>query len=84
MEALRAYLKRLEPSAQRTFADKCGTTIGYLRKKISLSNTSKKPQRLGEHIVIAMERESCGEIRCEQMRPDVDWSVLRSSKKSRK
>jgi len=71
MEILRTYLKTKTPAEQVGFAVRCGTTIGYLRKCLSTG------QRIGESIVIAMERESAGKITCEAMRPDVDWRVLR-------
>ena len=73
MEELRAYLKSLSPTEQSSFAARCGTTLGYLRKALS-----KKP-RLGEVIVIALERESGGKVTCEGLRPDVDWAYLRGS-----
>lgn len=76
MEELRAYLKSLSPTEQARFAERCGTTLGYLRKALS-----KKP-RLGELIVIALERESGGKVTCEGLRPDVDWAYLRSSRHS--
>lgn len=73
MEALREYLNSLSTVDQKDFADRCGTSIGYLRKALSAE------QRIGEAIVIALERESAGKIRCEQLRPDVDWAYLRGT-----
>lgn len=73
MEELRTYLKSLSPAEQERFAKRCGTTLGYLRKSLST-----KP-RLGEVIVIALERESGGKVTCEGIRPDVDWAYLRGS-----
>lgn len=73
MEALRAYLKTLTPDQQEAFAVRCGTTIGYLRKAMS------KRQELGTEIVIAIERESGGQVRCEDMRPNVDWAYIRGT-----
>jgi DNA-binding transcriptional regulator YdaS (Cro superfamily) len=72
MESLRAYLNDLDPNAQDDFASRCGTTVGYLRKAISVG------QRISEGTVIAIERESGGKVRCEALRPDVDWKYLRS------
>jgi DNA-binding transcriptional regulator YdaS (Cro superfamily) len=73
MEKLRLYLNGLTPDKQHAFAKRCGTSVGYLRKAISIS------QQLSEKIVIAIERESEGEIRCEDLRPDVDWQFLRNT-----
>lgn len=74
MEALRRLLNSMELTHQEAFAAKCGTSIGYLRKAIS------KGQKLGESIVIAIERESDRVVTCEDLRPDVDWAFLRGSK----
>lgn len=73
MEKLLAYLNSLSPAAQRAFAGRCGTTIGYLRKAISVS------QRLGESLCINIDRESNGAVRCEDLAPLVDWAYLRRS-----
>ena len=77
MEALRTYLKTLDPTEQQEFAARCGTTIGYLRKAMSID------QQVGESIVIAIERESGGAVKCESLRPDVDWAFLRGTARQR-
>ncbi|WP_167760118.1 hypothetical protein [Paraburkholderia pallida] len=46
MDKLLAYLNSLSPDAQRDFARRCGTTIGYLRKAISAG------QKLGLELCI--------------------------------
>jgi len=73
VETLRTYLNGLSPSAQADFASRCNTSVGYLRKAMSAG------QRIGESIVIAIERESAGAVRCEDLRPDVDWAYLRGT-----
>jgi len=70
METLREYLNSLESSEQEAFVRRCGTSLSYLRKAISAE------QKIGERLVIAIERESAGAVRCEQLRPDVDWKYL--------
>lgn len=72
MEKLRYFLKNMKTNEQKDFAIKCGTTIGYLRKRMS-----DRKHRLGEHICISIEENSNGKIRCEDLRPDINWSVLR-------
>lgn len=72
MKNLLSYLNGLPTLEQQEYARRCGTSIGYLRKAIS------KGQRLGEGLVINLERESGGTVRCEEVRPDVDWAYLRS------
>lgn len=70
METLREYLNSLDTSEQEDFASRCETSLSYLRKAISVN------QKIGERLVIAIERESSGAVRCEQLRPDVDWKYL--------
>jgi DNA-binding transcriptional regulator YdaS (Cro superfamily) len=70
MESLRLYLNSLETLEQEEFVARCETSLSYLRKAIS------REQKLGERLVIAIERESGGAVRCEQLRPDVDWKYL--------
>ena len=74
MEALREYLNTLTPEEQSSFASACGTSIGYLRKAISIK------QPLAEKTVIAIERESGRRVTCEQLRGDVDWAFIRGTK----
>jgi DNA-binding transcriptional regulator YdaS (Cro superfamily) len=73
MDKLLAYLNSLTTDAQRDFAARCGTTVGYLRKAISAG------QRLGESLCINVDRESSGRVRCEELAPDVDWAYLRAT-----
>jgi DNA-binding transcriptional regulator YdaS (Cro superfamily) len=77
MDCILTYLKKLPPDQQERFAARCGTTVGYLRKAVSAE------QKIGETIAINMERESDGEIRCESVRPDVDWAYIRGTRRAR-
>lgn len=73
LHALRTHLKRLpDPAAREEFAVACGTTINYLRKVLSRNRFVPDAA-----LCIAIERESKGAVRCEELRPDVDWSYLR-------
>lgn len=72
MEKLRLFLRTMKPDEQQRFALDCGTTINYLRKKIS-----DRSSKLGIKICIEIENHSHGEVRCEELRPDVNWPVLR-------
>lgn len=76
MDILLAYLNSLDTAARDAFAIKCGTSVGYIRKAISIG------QRLGEGLCIAIDRESAGVVTCEALRPDIDWAYLRGSKDS--
>lgn len=72
MDTLRRYLNQHTPQQQEAFARACGTSLNYLRKALSTG------QKLGEGLCIRMDRESCGEVTCESLRPDVDWAYLRA------
>lgn len=67
------YLNGLPKACRQAFVARCDTSEGYLRKAIS------KRQRLGESLCIAIDRESGGAVRCEDMRTDVDWAYLRNT-----
>ena len=75
METLREYLNSLPVAEQIEYADRCDTKVGYLRKAISTN------QKIGEWLVVKLEKESGGKVRCEDIRPDVDWTYLRSTKR---
>jgi DNA-binding transcriptional regulator YdaS (Cro superfamily) len=76
VDELLAYLNNLPTAEQRDYAGRCNTTTGYLRKACSAG------QKLGADLCIALERESGGAVRCEKMRPDVDWGYLRATTKT--
>lgn len=71
METLREYLKSLSLVDRVAFARRCGTTYGYLRKALYVGN------KLGGDLAVAIDRESGGRVRCEELRPDIDWSYVR-------
>ena len=73
METLRTYLNILSTHDQIDFCSRCKTSVSYLRKAMSIG------QRLGESLCIDIERESSGRVRCEDLRPDVDWAYLRGT-----
>lgn len=72
MDKLRTFLNSMTPAAQDDFARRCGTTIGYLRKAISI-NSKFDVQRC-----INIDTESGGRVRCEDLRPEVTWEKLRN------
>jgi hypothetical protein len=65
METLRAYLSTLEPAKQSAYAVRCGTTIGYLRKGLSVGAKFK-----GE-LVRKLDEESGGAVKRGDLRPDI-------------
>lgn len=74
MDKLLAYLNSLTKAERLDLVARCETSEGYLRKAIS------KGQRLGESLCINLDRETGSSIRCEDLRPDVDWAYLRAQK----
>ncbi|CAP41296.1 transcriptional regulator [Bordetella petrii] len=73
MERLRAYLNSLPKAEQIAYASRCQTSLGYLRKAMSIG------QELGEGLCILLDRESGGAVPCESLRPDIDWAYLRGT-----
>lgn len=73
MDKLLAYINNLPVEARDDFAKRAGTTVGYLRKAVSIGS------RMGVELCIAIERASDGALMVEDLRPDVDWSYLRHS-----
>lgn len=73
MQEILEYLRCLPPEERAAFAKRCGTSIGYLRKAVSVK------QQIGVELCIRLERESAGALRCERLYPSLDWSYLRRS-----
>lgn len=73
MEKLRLYLNSLAVTDQASFARRCGTSIGYLRKAISTG------ARMGAELCIAIERESVRAVLCDDLLPGADWKFIRSA-----
>lgn len=70
----RTYWLSMSVADRKAFAARCGCSANYL----NLYAHGLKP-RLGEAIAIAIDRESGGKVRCEDLRPDVDWAYLRGT-----
>ena len=71
MEKLREFLNSIPSDDQVLFAQSCGTTIGYLRNAISSKKT------FGASLCIAIDENSNGLVRCEDLDPNANWSYLR-------
>ena len=57
---------------RQAFAERCETSLGQIRNVAY-------GRLCGEKLAIAIERESQGAVRCEDLRPDVDWAYLRGT-----
>ena len=53
--------------------------IGVHRVLISQWTADDTPRQVPAEHCPAIERATAGAVRCEELRPDVDWSVLRSA-----
>lgn len=69
MNELRTYLGELSVNDQAAFARRVGTSIGYLRKAMSVGQT------LGEKLCNLIERESGGAVSRKCLRPN-DWQDI--------
>ena len=70
--SLKEFYLSMPIEQRECFAARCGTTLGQLR------NVAYGRQ-CGEALAINIERESLGAVRCEDLRPDVDWGYLRGT-----
>lgn len=69
METLRSYLKTLSPLDQAEYAKRAGTSIGYLRKALSIE------QRFDGALARRLDEESGGAVSRNDLRPDVFGSL---------
>jgi DNA-binding transcriptional regulator YdaS (Cro superfamily) len=74
---IKAFYLTIPAKDRAAFAERCGTSLAFLRNVAY----GRKP---GEKLCIAIERESAGKVRCEVLRPDVDWGYLRGTCCARK
>ena len=69
METLRNYLNSLDRDAQMAYAERCGTSIGYLRKALS------RGQKFDGALVRRLDIESESAVKKADLRPDI-WPEL--------
>jgi len=73
MQEILEYLRSLSPPEREAFAERCHTSVGYLRKAVSTK------QQLGVELCIHLDRESGGVLKCERLFPGLDWDYLRQA-----
>lgn len=71
--SLHTYIKGLDKDGLVDLAARCDTTPGQL-KQIAYGN-----RRANGGLAVSIERETKGQVTCEQLRPDIDWAYLRGS-----
>lgn len=75
---LKQFLKDLGAVALVDFARRCETTPAHLKQ------VAGGHRRAGEYLCINIDRETKGQVKCENLRPDVDWAYIRSTGKADK
>ena len=65
MDTLRTNLATMPPAEQADYANRAGTTIGYLRKAMS------KGQRFDGALARRLDEESGGAVSRHDLRPDI-------------
>lgn len=73
---IKTFYLSIPVEERHLFAERCGTTEKFLRN-VAYGRTP------GEKLCIAIERESRGAVRCEELRSDVDWAYLRGTARKR-
>lgn len=69
MKQLTIYLNGLTKQEQADFAERCGTTVGYMRKVCSVGGL------LREKVCALAEAHSAGAVTRKDLRPD-DWMEI--------
>lgn len=70
---LKTFLESLTMKEREDFATRCNSSAGHLK------NVSYGYRSCAESLAISIEKESGGKVRCETLRPDVDWQYLRNT-----
>lgn len=70
---LKTYLLSIPMPERARLARACGTSYAHLR------NVAYGSKRCAESLAINIDRETDGAVRCEGLRPDVDWAYLRGT-----
>jgi hypothetical protein len=74
MDKLKAHINSMTTLEQFFFAHRCGTTIGYIRKRISIGG------RFGQKIAAAIDRETGGKVPLAEIGPIEDEARPRSKR----
>lgn len=67
------YIKGLDKDQLEKLAAACDTSAGQI-KQVAYGH-----RRASAALSIAIDRESCGVVPCEETRPDMDWAYLRGT-----
>lgn len=70
---LRLFWLSMPMQERDAFAKRCGSSFAHVR------NVAYGQKSCAEKLAINIDRESGGKVRCESLRPDVDWAYMRNS-----
>lgn len=73
MSTFKSYFLSLSVEDRNLLAGRCETTRKHM------TNVAYGYKTCAESLAINIERESRGAVRCEDLRPDVDWAYLRGT-----
>lgn len=71
LETLKAYVLPFNEQQKEDFAQRCGTTFGYM--KLVMYGVRK----CNPDLAINIDRESHGVVRCDDLCPETDFDYLR-------
>lgn len=75
---LRAYLATLSVQEQHAYCHASGTKLGYVRKFLSCMRRHNRQVLVDVRIVAGLVANSRGCVPFDSLRPDVDWTVVRT------
>ena len=74
MDELKAFIKALpDDAAREAFAVRCKSTLGHI-KNVMYGTRDAAPE-----LAAAIERETCGAVRCERLRHDLVWRRMKDA-----
>lgn len=67
---LKEFMKTIPMQQREAFACECGTTLNYLNMVRCGAKKANKS------LCMAIEKRSAGAVRCEELRPDIEWKHI--------
>lgn len=65
---------KMKAAERRVVASRCGISSDYLYQVLT-----RRKNGLAAELCIEIEKATSGAVRCEDLRPDVDWAYLRGT-----
>lgn len=67
-----AFFKSLKSVERQAIAERCGIKRTYLNNLVTC-----KDRHPGVALAAKIEEATCGRLRREELRPDIDWKLIR-------